>query len=232
MIEDRKYTDRDVRNHPDLGEVVTEYLEAYTGEFEFLIDMRIRALGGHGLTTGMVRGVLNCMRNDPRVRDLPEPIATDDENVISMYRKGRRRREPESEFIQETCPDMGTEHNIHWFPLQTRAGKQHCLGWHAITREISYTRARFHSNYLRGTSSNLIHRSTHEGSLTWFPPFHAYGPAGIVFWYVKPVCPLAALKNPSLLDVDGVRSAEAYTAPTVSTKYKEITLCTRCFPSI
>jgi hypothetical protein len=80
-----KYTDRDVReNELEMRHFVESYLERYHGEFEFLIDCKMRVAEGYTLSTGMVRGVLNCMRNDPRVKGLPAPAAA---------ARGRRRRD-------------------------------------------------------------------------------------------------------------------------------------------
>lgn len=63
---DYKYTDRDVREDPDLVKLVSEYLHQYGGDFEFLTSAK-RALAAYGaLPTGIVRGVLNCMRTDPK----------------------------------------------------------------------------------------------------------------------------------------------------------------------
>jgi hypothetical protein len=217
---ERRYNDRDVRDDPRLEGLAIEYLEAYTGEFEFLIDMKMRVAADYGLTTGMVRGVLNCMRNDPRVRDLPEPGI---EEVAPLR------------LVKEGCPLIGREHGIHWIHLPG-GGQQHCLGWHAMTRDITQTTARFPAPYLRGRSSDLVHRSTHEGVLTWFPRnFHTEGQAEVAFWEVKPVCPLPALKNPDLLAADDVWAAEPRdTAFAVRWGYllREggVHLCSRCFP--
>lgn len=71
---DLKYTDRDVRENPLLITLVEQYLTQYEGEFAFLRDAKIRSLAGIGLNVAMVRGVLNCMRNDTRIMfDLPTP---------------------------------------------------------------------------------------------------------------------------------------------------------------
>jgi len=234
---DRRYNDRDVRDDlEELTEAAVEYLEQYEGEFDFLVDMRMRVGLGRPLTVGMVRGVLNCMRNDPRVVSPPEPQGPEDyeyerENVVPIHRK-RERRKPHVPRPQEDCPLDGREHDRHWFDRADGDGQQHCLGWHEITRDITYTSARFHPGYLRGRSSNIIHRSTHEGSVTWFPRgFHTYGQAEPVMWEVKPCCtPGAAyLRNPSALTAEGVRAAEPYET-TPSAKHKQITLCKRCFP--
>lgn len=71
---DMRYTDRDVRENPSLVGMVTDYLERYQGEFQFLLDAKIRSAAGRPLGVAMVRGVLNCMRNDARLLfELPAP---------------------------------------------------------------------------------------------------------------------------------------------------------------
>lgn len=81
--------------------------------------------------------------------------------------------------------------------------------------------ARFHYNYLRAKQSNIIHRSKKEGVIAWVG-------GKIVFWYVKPACPLARFTNPLALDADGVRNAEPVE---VSYGPEVIVLCSRCFPT-
>jgi hypothetical protein len=135
-------------------------------------------------------------------------------------------REPDPERTGDECPLIGTDHGTHWFPVEN--GRQHCIGWHAMTRDLTHTRARFHARYLRGRNSNIVHRSRHEGWITWFPrPFHGPGQAEVVFWDVGVACKGLALRNPELLDADGVRAAEPY--PKV--KYADgVRLCPDCFP--
>lgn len=71
---DLRYTDRDVRENPLLVPLVEQYLTQYEGEFAFLRDAKIRTAAGIGLNVAMVRGVLNCMRNDTRILfELPTP---------------------------------------------------------------------------------------------------------------------------------------------------------------
>lgn len=91
-----KYTDRDVRENPDFYLTAVHYLSEYQGDFQFLIDCKMRVEHGSDLSVGMVRGVLNCMRVDPRVQNLPEPLPPEefDADVIPMrdsYRKPIRR---------------------------------------------------------------------------------------------------------------------------------------------
>lgn len=222
MSTERKFTDRDIRDGgPILHQQAVAYLQNYTGEFDLLIDCKMRVSQGMELTVGMVRGVLNCMRNDPRVKNLPKPKdwSADHEAEVIQIRP-----------LTDRCPDEGTEHNSHWYPSK-QGGQRHCNGWHSINRSITYTRARFHAPYLRGRASNLIHRSTHVGEVVWFPRgYHKFGQAEPAKYWVGTMCPIQNLNEPSLLDAADVRASEPYKAPTSSMKYKEVTLCARCFP--
>lgn len=73
-----KFTDRDVRERPELVAEAIRYLRWYQGDFEFLIDAkRFEETNGH-LPQPTARAVLNCMRMDARYAlvlggDVPEP---------------------------------------------------------------------------------------------------------------------------------------------------------------
>jgi hypothetical protein len=202
-----------------LRPIATKLLYGYDGDNDFLVSVQGHP---HALTVRQVRGVLNCMRVEYPARvqkalDAPWPPPP----------------EPVRYVPTEQCPLLGTDHDRHWFPLEHRSGSQHCVGWHAMTREIVRVRARFHPPYLRGRNSNLIHRSTHEGEVTWFPErFHQPGPHRLASWEVRPRCtPGAAwLRSPEVLTAEGVRAAVPY-VPNHEIKHKEITLCLKCFPT-
>jgi hypothetical protein len=73
---EHRYTDRDVRECPELVAAAEGYLRAYTGEFQFLVDAQ-RSLVSYGqpLPVAITRGVLNCMRADVRLwGTLPAPL--------------------------------------------------------------------------------------------------------------------------------------------------------------
>lgn len=98
-----RYEDRHVRGDRSLVDAAEEYVQGYVGEFLFLLDCRDRLATGQRLTVGQVRGVLNCMRSDPRVGALPVPETTTTtsstgtgSNVINiaMRRSVRRSRPP------------------------------------------------------------------------------------------------------------------------------------------
>lgn len=79
------YTDRDVLDSPELEAVAKQYVHAYTGSFQFLLDCADRLRDGYGLTTTQVRTVLNAMRADPRVRVLPVPTAPARPTTVVIY---------------------------------------------------------------------------------------------------------------------------------------------------
>jgi len=79
-----RYTDRHVREDVSLIDVAEGYAQAYTGDFEFMVDIRDRLRDGQRLTVTQVRGVLNCMRHDPRVGHLPVPASGGGARVIRL----------------------------------------------------------------------------------------------------------------------------------------------------
>lgn len=58
---DRKFTADDLT--PELTHFAVEYAKGYTGDFQFMLDMRAAASGG-SLSPGMAKGVLNVARAD------------------------------------------------------------------------------------------------------------------------------------------------------------------------
>jgi hypothetical protein len=240
---DRAYTDRDVRDNPGYRDAVERYLDQYTGEFGFLIDMKMRLAARVDLTTGMVRGVLNCMRHDPRVTDLPAPAEEDFDdvdNVVPMRGREERRardRHPAGKALPERLPcpiGEGVEHDSHWYADGWPNNSQsRCLGWHAMTREPVKVRVRVNLGYARGRQSNLIHRTTGEGTGLWWPErWHEPSPHRAGSFEAGVRCTVYVLKGPTLLDAAGVRAATPYDTPTATAygKYEDVTLCPRCFP--
>lgn len=69
-----RFTDRDVKEHPNLLGRAVEYVRDYHGEFDFLVTARELERVTGTLPIAVARGVLNCMRVDPRVAgSLPTP---------------------------------------------------------------------------------------------------------------------------------------------------------------
>lgn len=75
MPYNHKYTESDVRADPFLLAAAVKYARSYTGDFDYLVAAAdIVHLRGT-LPVAIAKGVLNCMRADPRVADdLPEPL--------------------------------------------------------------------------------------------------------------------------------------------------------------
>src|SRR5215469_9222659 len=57
---DRKVEVTDVTE--ELRQAATAWAVAYTGSFDFMLDMRADARGPRGLSVGKAKGVLNCWR--------------------------------------------------------------------------------------------------------------------------------------------------------------------------
>jgi hypothetical protein len=60
--DDAKFTDALVNN--ELCEAAQAWVSEYTGDFQYLVDMRRDFQNFGSLSTGKARGVLNCMRNE------------------------------------------------------------------------------------------------------------------------------------------------------------------------
>lgn len=69
-----KYTDRDVRERPELVAEAIRYLRWYQGEFEFLVDAKRYEVANGSLPLATARGVLNCLRQDARYAMVADPI--------------------------------------------------------------------------------------------------------------------------------------------------------------
>jgi hypothetical protein len=77
-----RFTDRDVREDPDLASVAYEFVYNYGGDFDFLVQARNYAQQHGRLSVTQARGVLNCMRSDyeglhmlaRRSNNLPRPL--------------------------------------------------------------------------------------------------------------------------------------------------------------
>lgn len=91
-----KFTDRDVRERPELVAEAVRYLRWYQGEFDFLVDAKRYEAACGNLPLATARGVLNCMRTDARyalVADgLPEPAESSPSFRRGATRPARRLR--------------------------------------------------------------------------------------------------------------------------------------------
>lgn len=196
---DYKFTDRDVRDHPILVDVARNYLIQYTGDFEFLLDMRRKC---EHLTIPQARGVLNCMRNDPRATNALMEI---------LKRLPRRPELPaangDGEFeakvvdiqvkMKPVC-DITEPHESHYI----NKAKGMCRGVpFEINRQHYFSLpATIKRPFALSKSGALIHVVAAKGSIVqWFPPIHHYGFGRRDLW-VKLICRYpSALRNPQLL---------------------------------
>lgn len=141
-----RYTDRDVREDGSLVDLAQDYLRRYTGEFAFLVDLQEALVTrGRPLTVANVRGVLNCMRNDPRVcLTLPSPRFTEPEPRVP-------RLQVVEEDIEERRPRYKVEMTWHW-PVLVSMHKGAQV-WHLLDPLDSYLEV---SPYLRQGSSERV----------------------------------------------------------------------------
>jgi hypothetical protein len=72
-FQDRKFNDIDVT--ANLRDLAINWLGVYTGNFEFVTEMQQAMMTKGNLSTGQVRGVLNCMRADV-LREAKRALAT------------------------------------------------------------------------------------------------------------------------------------------------------------
>jgi hypothetical protein len=204
-----KYTERDVRDNPELEELAVEYVEQYSGEFEFLIDMKMRLAQRYALTTPMVKGILNCMRHDPRVSGLPAPLPPEECSVLEL-RQPRHRRRPKwnwSVDYPEQCSKRESHDGHVWTNKQTEL-QEWCEG---IEYRINRTRASEYPAvvkvpFVAAQGGALVHRVANTGHwVRWWPNKHEWGFSEALdpqLW-VNLVCRYpSVLKNPRLIALD------------------------------
>jgi len=173
---ERKYTDRDVRENPTFVDLVEAYLHRYEGDFEFLIDNKMRLAQNITLTTGQVRGVLNCMRHDPRVRNLPEPLPYED-NVIDLQPRKRQRQK----YGMEDCDKLEPHYPHNW---GNDEGIYKCSGIEWAINRNSFTKpAIVRRPFAVARTGAYIHKVDLHGShhFRWYPEPHDWG------WVMEPV---------------------------------------------
>jgi hypothetical protein len=196
MNEGLKYTDRDVRENPDFYGAAVNYLVEYEGEFQFLIDCKMRVASGIDLTTGMVRGILNCMRVDPRVKNLPAPIEWP-EDVIPIDRPSRTKPKRKH---RVDC----TRTDVHEHKYEDWQYLNYCPGIYLCSRETRYRReATVHSEFIfvkgKSPSTLTVHLVT-KAEVEWTPFVHRWGWARNPEVIVHTACTYPHyLRNPILL---------------------------------
>lgn len=177
-IAERKYTDRDVRSDlPAVERIVSDYLESYEGEFEFLVDCKQRLAIGVELTVGMMKGVLNCIRVDARYRgELPAFDHTYDAEVIPMPRD-KSGRHPDRRKMPRNC-DIEEYHDQHLIgPEEWGHERWRCYGKFELNRE-PYSRAGVVPSQYTGVvakTGSMIHGLSGSASILWTPNRHEPG---------------------------------------------------------
>ena len=169
---EHKYTDRDVRENANFYDAAIRYLDQYSGSFDFLIMCKQRLAMEEDLSVGMIRGVMNCMRADPRVTGLPEPgqYSEHEAQVIPMKRPDKKKRGFKYECDRTDLHDAHPSTDTVWS----------CGGIYAINRDVNtLMKASIHSEYpyFAARGGRLIH--TIQPVLTrteWWPPSrHEFG---------------------------------------------------------
>jgi len=219
-----KYTDRDVRENPEFFDYAVDYLRQYEGEFAFLVDCKMRVASGWDLSVGMVRGVLNCMRNDPRVTGIPDPQVWDDdevENVIPLKRKKKRSRDRYRDDWCENTEPHGPHRDENYV--------YSCPGLYLVNRQSFRLPLKVKREHVTAKGGSLIHRVAPDGNhnSVWNVPPHDYG------WYdfwspdynIKLACKFPSwLKNPMLLTEE-----EAIQFTELPEHAGQRVFCVRCF---
>lgn len=195
-----KYTDRDVRESEELVERALEYVRNYTGEFQYLIDMKLRVAQEGDLTTPMIRGVLNCMRHDPRITDLPTPLPPQ-EGTVTELRPRRAERVPSQKRKRhggrKSCHEVGVEHGYHYWTDDEDNTEYSCEGWHLINRgtvdvhgyrsTAVFTETVVKRPYAAARGGMLVHL-INSAEVRWFAPAHEWGYHGDPDLVVRNVC--------------------------------------------
>jgi hypothetical protein len=173
MSTEYRYTDRDVRENPELTQIAYDYLRNYGGDFEPLVEALRAFQQERWLPTNSIRVVLNCMRHDLNVaNDLPAPIGYKIPRKIAEVVKPRKRdwREP------VPC-DIKESHGGHTYKLDGELVICEGIPW-KINRQTFYHReATVKVPFARARGGRFIHSITGEAWLEWRTPNmgHSFG---------------------------------------------------------
>lgn len=199
-----KYTDRDVRESGDLVDRAIAYVENYTGDFQYLIDMKMRLAQEDDLTTPMIRGILNCMRHDPRIRNMPSPLPPDEATVTPIRSVRRQTGKRKRYGGTKPCNDQGVEHGYHNWTDEDEWCEYACTGWHLINRvkpdDHGYLTTHLFMDatvkrpFAAARGGMLVHL-VQSASCRWYIEPHAWGFAHDPELVVKTAC-----RYPSFLD--------------------------------
>jgi hypothetical protein len=174
------YTDRQVREDPDLRTWAEGYVRIYGGSFEPLVNAKAELYRMDRLAVRTTRIVLNCARYDPNFADqLPEPKPPTLELVKDMAK------------VAPFCSDPRPHYrHSDYIPQKGRRDKLvQCPGvpWE-INRYEFDTAVNIKAEYVSARSSSIYHRCTGVGEQVWHPPTHSAGPAVRGDLVIETVC--------------------------------------------
>lgn len=177
-IYDYKYSDRDVRENPELRNLALSYVEQYGGDFDPMVRAKRAMIRGEELNTTMIRTVLNCMRVDAQVAaSLPAPefpfvVAKRLDDEGRMGRVIPMQRDRRSKTGEEHC-GSGEPHEYH----SSKTDRTWCGGTpFPINRHGRVaTRGRIRMNFGATKSGALVHKLTRDAKFIWQPHRHEWG---------------------------------------------------------
>lgn len=220
MSEDR-YTDRDVRENPRLALIAEWYALNYTGDFPYMKDMRDHVQSGIELNVSAVRGIMNCLRNDPHMAGrVPSEIAFTynakplEGKLLPFPKKTvvlPPRNYPYSKSKTACTPcEVTKPHESHYIPIEP--GSREVTLCPGVPFEINRKRevsmrAKVKPFYMRARTSGIFHNVTtkkiagldYEGYIDWNLNGlrHKFGYGRPTLW-VYTGCPVAVVQNPCL----------------------------------
>lgn len=223
---DYKYSDRDVRETPELAKLALNYIHEYGGSFEPLIKIKhfLAYSEDDELTTAQIRVILNCMRHDVTIaHQMPRPrfpfavprTRFDGGAVVIPMQRNRRREMGEVACDNEKPHD----HHLH------SSGDAFCRGvaWPITRFALVPSNGVVKRKFAAGRTGLLVHKLTGQATFYWQPYRHNWGfhdyPVKVK---VKTCC-----KNPSWLTDAGLFVEEPTHLYTGDEFGKE--RCSRCF---
>jgi hypothetical protein len=173
-FDDRKYTERQVRQDDRLVPAALDYVNNYTGDYEFILMARELLRSEGKLSVNTVKGILNCMRGDPEgYRLLPK----DGEGRLAL------ERHPEP---QEVTRDMFRSKGRRLHVVEAPKEKPR-------RAYIDDLRQTFHGEYLLSMhrTAQVAHYLDHQKSNLWYitDAFRLSYPRDVKpgDWYFQPV---------------------------------------------
>lgn len=174
---EHKYSDRDVRENPDLAEMAYEYLDTYGGEYEPLVRAQEVLRDGRYLTTSQTRVVLNCMRHDWNIADqLPQPMAKviempQRDNEVEVIPKRKKFKEPsyKDRYVYCGSDDLHPPHAYE----ANGYDQWRCDGKANDRPDHLWTDAKIKTPYVKAPGGKMIHLLGEGSNFHWYP--YRYG---------------------------------------------------------